>query len=128
MISRRFSFPVFHKACQVTNQACSMERKSSRIRRTQSCQKRADTRPVSRVWRTSKSARLKRTATLVVWETFLELLSFQEPSSHTKRTEGRTEQHYGGTTVRNPLTARAKERSSDKGSRPNKGRNFHVAR
>ena len=54
--------------------------------------------PVSGVQ--AKVAAQKRTATLVLGN-FLNCLSFQEASSHTKRTESRTEQHYGGTTVWN---------------------------
>jgi hypothetical protein len=61
-----------------------------------------------RVWRTSKSGRLKRTATLVLGN-FLELLSFQEPPRNTKRTEGRAEQHYCGATVRDRGPSLVKE-------------------
>jgi len=35
---------------------------------------------------------------------FLELLSFQEASRHTKRTEGRAEQRYCGASIRNLTT------------------------
>jgi hypothetical protein len=48
------------------------------------------------------------------WETFLELLSLQEPPSHTKRTEGRSEQHYRGAAVRNTRNGCRKKRPPGK--------------
>ncbi len=41
-------------------------------------------------------------------------LALQEASRHTKRTEGRTEQHYCGAAVGNARNARAKERPARK--------------
>ena len=55
----------------------------------------------------------KRTATHVVGKLFGTALSFQEPPRHTKRTEGRPEQHRSGATIGNSA-AWAKQRPPDK--------------